>query len=80
MRTDPAVISRLADSEKKLQDVVIRDDLDNARTVIAERAKYLASSQGMKAGGSVESAVRTYFLPALEPAASSAGSSRRASQ
>jgi hypothetical protein len=68
VRTDPAVISRLRDSEKKLQDVVIRDDLDNARTVIAERAKYLASSQGMKAGGSVDSAVRTYFLPALEPA------------
>ena len=68
VRTDPTVLSRLSDSEKKLQDVVIRDDLDNARTVIEERAKYLASSQGMKAGGSVDSAVRIYFIPALEPA------------
>ena len=47
--------------------MVIRDDIDNARAVIEERAKYLASPQGKKSGGSVESAVRTYFLPALEP-------------
>jgi hypothetical protein len=67
VRTDPAVLSRLIDSEKKLQDVVIRDDLDNARMVIEERAKYLESARGKKSGGSIESAVRTYFLPALEP-------------
>jgi hypothetical protein len=41
--------------------------LDNARAVIAERAKYLASPEGKKSGGSIESAVRTYFMPALEP-------------
>ena len=67
VRTDPTVLSRIIDSEKKLQDVVIRDDLDNARMVIEERAKYLASMQGKQSGGSIESAVRTYFLPALEP-------------
>jgi hypothetical protein len=67
VRTDPTVLSRIVDSEKKLQDVVIRDDLDNARMVIEERAKYLASMQGKQSGGSIESAVRTYFLPALEP-------------
>ena len=69
VRTDPTVLSRIIDSEKKLQDVVIRDDLDNARMVIEERAKYLASMQGKQSGGSIESAVRTYFLPALEPSA-----------
>jgi hypothetical protein len=69
VRTDPTVLSRILDSEKKLQDVVIRDDLDNARMVIEERAKYLASTQGKQSGGSIESAVRTYFLPALEPSA-----------
>ena len=67
VRTDATLLSRLAASEKKLQDVVIRDDLDNARTVIEERVKYLASPEGKKSGGSIESAVRTYFIPALEP-------------
>jgi hypothetical protein len=67
VRTDTGLLPRLAASEKNLQDVVIRDDIDNARAVIEERAKYLESPQGKKSGGSVESAVRTYFLPALEP-------------
>jgi hypothetical protein len=71
VRTDATVLSRLIASEKKLQDVVIRDDLDNARAVIEERAKYLTSPEGKKSGGSIESAVRTYFIPALEPLAAS---------
>jgi hypothetical protein len=66
VRTDTTLLPRLLASEKKLQDVVIRDDLDNARAVIEERAKYLASPEGKKSGGSIESAVRTYFIPALE--------------
>lgn len=64
--TDLALLPRLKETESKLQDVVIRDDLDNARAVIEARAKYLASPGGKKAGGSVEAAVRTYFMPALE--------------
>ncbi len=67
VRTDTALIPRILASEKKLQDVVIRDDLDNARAVIEERSKYLATPEGKKSGGSIESVVRTYFLPALEP-------------
>jgi hypothetical protein len=67
VRTDTTLVPRLLASEKKLQDVVIRDDLDNARAVIEERAKYLASPEGKKSGGSIEAAVRTYFIPALEP-------------
>ena len=67
VRTDTALAPRLLEAEKKLQDVVIRDDLANARTVIEERAKYLASPEGKKAGGSIEAAVRTYFIPALQP-------------
>jgi hypothetical protein len=68
IRTDATLPPRLLASEKKLQDVVIRDDLANARAVIEERAKYLASPAGRKSGGSIESAVRTYFIPALETA------------
>ena len=67
VRTDTSLLPRILASEKKLQDVVIRDDLDNARAVIEQRAKYLATPEGKKSGGSIESAVRTYFLPALEP-------------
>ena len=67
VRTDAMLLPRLLASEKKLQDVVIRDDLSNARAVIEERAKYLASPEGKKSGGSIEAAVRTYFIPALEP-------------
>jgi hypothetical protein len=66
-RTDASVTARLAASEKKLEDVVIRDDLENARAVIEARAKYLATPEGRKSSDSIESAVRTYFIPALEP-------------
>jgi hypothetical protein len=66
VRTDTTLLPRLLAAQKKLQDVVIRDDLDNAFAVIEERAKYLASPEGKKSGTSIESAVRTYFLPALE--------------
>jgi len=67
VRTDLTLIPRLIAAQKKIQDVVIRDDLDNARAVIEERAKFLATPEGKKTGGSIESAVRTYFTPALEP-------------
>ncbi len=66
VRTGPAVLSRILDSEKKLQDIVIHDDLDNARVVIEARSKYLASLPGRNSGASIDSAVRTYFLPAID--------------
>lgn len=72
VRTDTTLPARILASEKKLQDVVIRDDLDNARAVIEERAKYLATPEGKKSSGSIESAVRTYFIPALESPATGA--------
>ena len=65
VRTDPKLVTRLREAEGKLQDVVIRDDLDNARAVIEARAKFLASPAASRSTGSLESAVRTYFLPAL---------------
>jgi hypothetical protein len=65
VQTDTKLLPRLRQAESRLQDVVIRDDLENARAIIEARAKYLASPEGKKAGGSVESAVRTYFIPAL---------------
>jgi hypothetical protein len=66
VHTDTTLLLRLLAAQKKLQDVVIRDDLDNARAVIEERARYLALPEGKKSGASIESAVRTYFIPALE--------------
>jgi hypothetical protein len=67
VRTDPKLADLIRQAEKKLNDVVIRDDLENARAVIQIRSKYLATPEGKKAGGSIDVAVRTYFLPALQP-------------
>jgi hypothetical protein len=67
VRTDPKLVDRIREARKNLQDVVIKDDLENALDVIEIRSKYLASPEGKKAGGSVDAAVRTYFIPALEP-------------
>ncbi len=67
VRTDPKLVPRLREAESKVRDVVIRDDLDNAAAVIESRAKYLATPEGKKAGGSLDAAVRTYFIAALEP-------------
>ena len=66
VRSDPKLLPRIREAEAKVQDVVIHDDLENALAIIGERVKYLASPPGKKLGGSVEAAVRTYFLPALE--------------
>jgi hypothetical protein len=67
VRSDSALPPRIREAETKIKDVVIHDDLDNALAVIEGRAKYLASPDGKKAGGSIEEAVRTYFIAALEP-------------
>jgi hypothetical protein len=67
VRSDPKLLARMREAESKLRDVVIRDDLDNARAVIEGRANYLASPEGKKGRGSAEDAVRTYFIPALLP-------------
>jgi len=67
VRTDAALVPRLQETEKKVTDVVIHDDIENARAVIEARAKYLATPEGKRAGGSLNEAVRTYFIPALEP-------------
>jgi hypothetical protein len=67
VRTDPKLADLIRQAEKKVNDVVIRDDLENALDVIQIRSKYLATPEGKKAGGSIDAAVRTYFIPALQP-------------
>jgi hypothetical protein len=67
VRTDPKLPDMIRQAEKKLNDVVIHDDLENALDVIQIRSKYLATPEGKKAGGSIDAAVRTYFIPALQP-------------
>ena len=66
VRSDPKLIAPLREAAAKVKDVVIRLDLENAAEVIERRAKYLASPQAKQASGSLETAVRTYFMPALE--------------
>ena len=67
VRTGPKLADLIRQAEKRVNDVVIHDDLENARDVIQIRSKYLATPEGKKAGGSVDAAVRTYFIPALLP-------------
>jgi hypothetical protein len=68
VRSDASLIPEIRQAQSKITDVVIHDDLSNALQVIQLRARYLASPEGQKAGGSLQEAVRTYFMPALEPA------------
>lgn len=66
VRSDTSLIPQLREAESKVQDVVIRDDLENAVDVIGARARYLALPEGRKPDVSIERAVRNYFIPALE--------------
>jgi len=66
-RSDLSLLPTLRQTGKKLKDIVIHDDLDNALEVIEARGHYLASPEGKEEGVSVERAVRTYFYPALKP-------------
>ena len=66
VRSDPGLVVPLKEVHAKLKDIVIKDDVENALDVIQARARYLASPEGRKTGGSIEEAVRTYFIPALE--------------
>ena len=68
VHSDPNLATQLREIEKKVHDVVIHDDLENAIDVIELRAKYLARLEGKKAGSSIRNAVRSYFMPALQAA------------
>lgn len=84
VRSDPGLPAAIQRAEAGIEDVVIRDDLDNARQVIQSRLKYLASPEGQAAGGSLEQAVRSYFIGALQAPAprprSAAGTSHAAEE
>jgi len=67
VQADTSMVPQLEAAEKKIKDYVLHDDLDNAIAVIQTRAQLLASPAGLKSAGSVDDAVRTYFLPALVP-------------
>jgi hypothetical protein len=66
VRSDPSLVAPLWEIHSRLKDIVIKDDIENALDVIQVRARYLASPEGKKSDGSVEQAVRTYFMPAFE--------------
>jgi hypothetical protein len=78
VRNDPALAKTLREARDKLTDVVIRLDLENAADVIEARARLLATPEGQKLGGSVDDAVRKYFLPALHPPPAPPGSAHTA--
>ena len=65
--SDTTLAARLRQAEKEVTDPVIQDDIETAVTVIELRAKYMATPAGKSAGSSPENAVRSYFMPALQP-------------
>ena len=66
VRSAPGLAQRLREVEKTVQDYVLQDDMETAATVIELRAKYLSTPAGKSAGSSIDQAIRTYFIPALE--------------
>jgi len=73
VRLDLKIVPQLREAYDKTTDVVIRLDLENAIDVIEARARLLATPEGRKLGGSVDDAVRKYFLPAFHPPPAPAG-------
>jgi hypothetical protein len=68
VHSDPNLAAQLRKIEKEIQDVVIRADLENAIDIIELRARYLATPEGKSARSSIQNAVRSYFMPALQAA------------
>ena len=67
VRSNPGLIKPMQQADAKMTDPVIQDDVENALDAIRVRATYLATPEGKRAGGSIEEAIRTYFIPALLP-------------
>ncbi|MGH9432579.1 MAG: HEAT repeat domain-containing protein [Terriglobia bacterium] len=67
VRSDPSLIKPMQEAEARMTDPVLQDDVENALDAIRVRASFLATPEGKRAGGSIEEAIRTYFIPALLP-------------
>jgi hypothetical protein len=65
VRSNPQVLPALREARKNLQDLVIQLDLESAIEVIERRTKQPATAT-QRSAGSIESAVRNYFAPALD--------------
>lgn len=77
VRSDAGLVPKLRGLESKVRDPVVRDDLENAADVIGARAKYLALPENQNPDFSLDRAVRTYFIPALETSPPAAAPARR---
>ena len=67
VRSDANLIKPMEQAEARMTDPVLQDDVENALDAIRVRAKYMATPEGKQAGGSIEEAIRTYFIPAFLP-------------
>lgn len=66
VRSDPGLAAKLRQLEVSVNDYVVQDILETAASVIQLRAQYLSSPQTKAAKDTIEQAIRTYFIPALE--------------
>jgi hypothetical protein len=64
--SDAALVPKLRQAEKQISDPVIQDDLETAAMVVGMRARFMATPAGRRSGNSVEQAIRSYFMPALQ--------------
>jgi HEAT repeats len=64
--SDPALVPQLQQAEKHVTDPVIQDDIETAAMVVGMRARFMATAAGRRSGNSVEQAIRSYFMPALQ--------------
>jgi HEAT repeats len=76
--SDAALVAKLHEAETQITDPVIQDDIDTAAMVVDLRARFMATPAGKSAGSSVDQAIRSYFMPALQPPAGSAAEQQNA--
>ncbi len=70
VHSDPSVAAALHQALQVVNDPVISDDIDSAISVITARSRYLAARRARGEKFSIQRAVRTYFIAALDPALS----------
>jgi hypothetical protein len=81
VRSDLSLVQPLQQAETKLTDPVMQGDLANAISIIQARARYLASRPEQTKPSSIEQAIHTYFIPAMQSVSAAApegGGGRRA--
>jgi hypothetical protein len=66
VRSDQNLMAPLQQAEAKLTDPVIQDDVTNVISIIQGHVRYLSAAHLQNSADSIEAAVHTYFIPAMQ--------------